>query len=675
MNQDTSSNNSPAEGNERALPETLAFGLRKGWPVLVALVCLLFGYLVGGWAAGDRPAHEAEPAVEEKGVQKAQTWICSMHPQIRRSGPGRCPICDMQLVPETSGAGADVGPRVLVMSETAKTLAEIETAPVERKFVTAAVQMVGKVDFDETGVRRVIVWVPGRIERMYADYVGVVVKEGGHLFDFYGPDLLTAQEELFAAKAAGSAENLKAARDRLRLWGLMPWQIDEIEARRKTSERLTILSPIAGTVVEKNFFEGDFIKAGSRVYTVADLSRVWLKLDAYESDLIWIKYRQEVEFKVEAYPGEVFRGKIAFIPPTLDQKTRTVKVRVNVDNPRGRLKPGMFVRGVVRAKVAEGGRVMDTDLAGKYVCPMHPEEVRDEPGVCSACKMALVTAESLGYVGRVSELAPLVIPASAPLITGKRAVVYVSLPGRKGAYEGREVVLGSRAGEYYIVNDGLKEGELVVTKGNFKIDSALQIQAKPSMMSPPGGGPAPEARHLDDHTRAAAPSPTSLPAKVFGAPEEFRKQLDDLFAGYIRMHAALAADGLDGAKGAARFFESTLGKVDMTLLKGRAHGAWMKHLGALTSSAQKLARSKDIAPAREAFSSLSQTLISVTKSFGTSGGQALYRYRCTMAFDNQGADWLSREREVRNPYYGAAMLRCGELVETISAGGKHHYEH
>jgi Cu(I)/Ag(I) efflux system membrane fusion protein len=184
----------------------------------------------------------------------------------------------------------------------------------------------------------------------------------------------------------------------------------------------------------------------------------------------------------------VFKGKISFIAPVLDAKTRTVKLRVNVDNSEGKLKPGMFVRATVRAKVAQSGTVMDPEMAGKWICPMHPSVIKSQFGTCEKCGMDLVTTESLGYVqaGEPNE-APLVIPTSAPLITGKRAVVYVRLPNtEKPTFEGREIVLGPRAGDYYIVESGLMEGEIVVTNGSFKIDSALQIQAKPSMMSPEG---------------------------------------------------------------------------------------------------------------------------------------------------------------------------------------------
>jgi Cu(I)/Ag(I) efflux system membrane fusion protein len=202
--------------------------------------------------------------------------------------------------------------------------------------------------------------------------------------------------------------------------------------------------------------------------------------------MMWIRYGQEVEFTTEAYPGEVFKGKITFISPTVDAKTRTIKLRVNVANSSGKLKPEMFVKSVVNSKVAGAGLVMEPQMAGKWICPMHPSVIKGTPGQCDICQMELVTTESLGYVNaNLPKEAPLVIPATAPLITGKRAVVYVQVPdANQPLFEGREIVLGPRAGDYYLVKSGLSEGEIVVTKGNFKIDSALQIQAKPSMMSP-----------------------------------------------------------------------------------------------------------------------------------------------------------------------------------------------
>ncbi len=432
--------------------------------------------------------------------EEALEWTCSMHPLVRQPEPGICPICAMDLILAEPAGGARWGDE-FVTSEAARALMKVQTAPVERRFAEAELRLVGKVAYDETKLGYITAWVPGRIERMYADYTGMQVQRGDHMVELYSPELLAAKDELrrasqalgrLSASAPGvmrqTAEtSLKAIRTKLKRWGLTEAQVRQAESQGMSSDRITIYAPMSGTVIERNGSEGVYVDIGTRLYALADLSVVWVLLEAYESDLPWLHYGQPVTFTAEASPGERFEGKIAFINPVLNPDTRTVQVRVNVPNARGLLKPDMFVRGVVRSKVATGGRVMDPGLAGKWISPMHPEVVKDGPGTCDVCGMALVPAEELGFVpaNAKPEDRPLVIPATAPLITGKRAVVYVEVPGAvQPTYEGREIELGPRAGAYYLVKSGLREGERVVTHGNFKIDSALQITAKPSMMSP-----------------------------------------------------------------------------------------------------------------------------------------------------------------------------------------------
>ncbi len=467
--------------------------------VLVA-VGFAVGYVVSPAAQGSAARGEAHLHSEAKGPQR---WYCSMHPQIIRQGPGLCPLCEMDLIPMPEDLVAETAPRELAVSEAAARLMDIQTSPVERKFVASEVRMVGKVRYDETRVKDITAWVAGRLDRLYVDFTGTSVRQGDHLVYLYSPELISAQAELLqAAKAVSKADQntseyltqsaastLEAAREKLRLLGLKPEQIERIEQSGKALTHLTIYSPIGGVVIHKMANEGMYVKTGTHIYTVADLSQVWVKLDAYESDLPWIRYGQPVEFTTEAHPGEVFKGWISFIDPVLDPTSRTIKVRVDVPNPDGRLKPEMFVRAVVRSQIAQNGKVMAPDLAGQWICPMHPSVVKSEKGDCDICGMALVTTESLGYVAaEAPQEAPLVIPDTAPLMTGKRAVVYVRKPDTEiPTFEGREVVLGPRAGSYYLVKSGLHEGEQVVTNGNFKIDSALQIRAKPSMMSPEGG--------------------------------------------------------------------------------------------------------------------------------------------------------------------------------------------
>ena len=489
--------------------------------ILLVVAALISGYFLRVWLAPEKPAEQ--PKTNEKGAKttevKVQWWICTMHPWIRQSKPGKCPICPMDLV-AASAEEEGSAPRELVMTERGKELAGIQTSPVERRQVSAEIRLSGKVRYDETRLSTITAWVPGRINRLYVDYTGSTVDAGQHLAELYSPELLSAQEELIqAAKAVRELEKsdvaimrdtakstAEAARNKLRLLGLSQEQIDEIESRGTAADHVTITAPIGGTVVAKNVKRGDYVNVGMPLYTIADLSRVWVTLDAYESDLAWLgRGGQEVIFTTEGSPGQEFRGRIAFVAPMVDEKTRTVEVRATVPNPGERLLPDMLVSGIVRVPIAADASAVNRDLAGKWLCTMHPDVIKGGPGECDTCGMDLVAAESVGYVSPAESGEPLVIPDTAPLLTGKRAVVYVEVPGAKEpTYRGRDVTLGPKAGNYYVVLEGLKEGERVVTEGNFFIDSDLQIKGKQSMMSPAGG-----AMPMHDHGSGQTPGPVT----------------------------------------------------------------------------------------------------------------------------------------------------------------------
>lgn len=532
--------------------------------IVQAVAFILLGVLVAPWFGGGKSGERnvvATPAADQSEPQPS-IWTCSMHPQIRRDGPGSCPICGMDLVPVKESAG---GVRTISISPEIKSLMNVQVSPVRRQYVTAKIRMVGKIEYDETRLAHITAWVPGRLERMFVDYTGIEVNKGDHMVQIYSEELYTAQEELLAVTKRDRPQSTsrfiapldlaESAREKLRLLGLTPEQIQDIEQRGKSSETVTIYSPVGGVVVAKMKQEGERVQTGDRIYTVADLSHLWVLMDAYESDLAWLRYGQDVEFTTESYPGEVFRGRVAFIDPVLNADTRTVKVRVNVSNDEGRLKPEMFVRAVVKSNVAAGGRVLDASLAGKWISPMHPEIVKDQPGNCDICGMPLVRAESLGYVTAqpTNAAKPLVVPVSAVLLTGTRAIVYVQIPDAdKPTYEGREIVIGSRAGDFYLVKAGLEEGDLVVTNGNFKLDSALQISAKPSMMTPQGGGGGGHNhggldRQVDGKQETSPQLPDSVSAPLLMIVEQHESiqkaiesaNLADIRSGYVRLGEAI----------------------------------------------------------------------------------------------------------------------------------------
>ncbi len=642
------------------------------WIKLFITAALLIA-LAAGYKLGKRGA-SADSADGAQTPTTPQVWTCSMHPQIKLPQFGDCPLCGMDLIPLKGDGGSDMftNPATITFSENAQALMEIETAAVERKFVTADVRMTGKIDYNETNLSNITAWTSGRLDKLYVDYTGVPVKKGDHMVYMYSPDLISAQKEFLAAAAA--AKNIIAAdsqsvrdmtkvmadasREKLLLLGLTPEQVEQIETGGKAMDHLTIYSPTGGIVIQKDAVEGMYVQTGTKIYTVADMSKLWANLDAYESDMEWIRYGQMVKFTSVSYPGHEFEGVISFISPFLDERTRTIKVRLDVDNSDGRLKPGMFIKAVVKSEVAAGGRVMDAGLAGKWICPMHPGVVKESADSCDICGMPLVTTESLGYVSDdAAEFEkPLVIPVSAALVTGTRAVVYVRLPDTdKPTYEGREVVLGARAGDYYIVRSGLDEGELVVVKGNFKIDSSLQIMAAPSMMNP--------VQHADEHEHKSETILDASPdIKITSA---FRDQLTAVFGGYFKMHKSLAADDFDGALKSAKEMNADLDKVDMMLLEGDVHTKWMELSVPLEKIFGKAADAGDIKTIRADFHIISQQMEKVARYFGSPLKEPLYKQHCPMAFNDTGADWLSEEKAILNPYFGSSMLRCGGVTEVI----------
>jgi Cu(I)/Ag(I) efflux system membrane fusion protein len=635
-----------AKQNDQRPEQTAAGGWWKSalrqpvfWLIIVG--ALVLGFLLRG-GSGDAPSASM---AAESAAGEATVWTCSMHPQIKLPEPGQCPICFMDLIPLEEDGGEDDSPRVLTMSNTAKKLAQIVTAPVERRFADARITMVGKIDYDETRLAHIAAWIPGRLDSLYVDYTGASVRKGDPMVLIYSPELLAAQEELLQAIATAqrvegselstirrtAQATIESARDKLRLWGLTENQIAGIESRGTPSDHTTIYAPIGGVVVHKAALEGEYVQTGKSIYTIADLSHVWLQLDAYESDLPWLRVGQEIEFMTEAYPGKPFTGTVTFIDPFLHAGTRTVEVRVDVPNPDRRLKPGMFARATVKSQLG-----------------------------------------AKGTVTRSTEDAPLVIPASAPLITGKRAVVYVALPDReRPTYEGRDVLLGPRAGDYYIVESGLEEGEMVVVNGAFKIDSELQIRAKPSMMSPEGGAVA-----THDHSGSGGemadekPSKTPPPpvrGRLANTPDAFRVELQSVYEPYFELHAALADDQFDDAVNASSDIRRQIGDVTAEDLPDTAKAIWQQLAERLTESATAASAADNIEAFRVEFEELAAAMIDIDYYFGHLETIDYYVTLCPMAFNNRGAYWLQNAHTVANPYYGHKMLRCGSVTDTIPA--------
>lgn len=396
--------------------------------------------LAGGVLAGCGKAPAAAPKNPQKVERKILYWYDPMQPGTHFDHPGKSPFMNMELVPKyadeappqqgpaTTSSTVELGPQAM-------TAAGVATTEVKLAALVRVVHAEGVLGTDETRLVHLAARVAGRLDHLFLDFTGESIGKGAPVYTIYSPDLVAsgreyalALENLERARAGGdsgyiaSAESLvRAARERLALWGLDRDQIDRIASTRRPEVDLVVRSPISGTVLEKKVVQGQYVTEGQDLYLLADLSSLWLAAKVYEQELSGIKIGQLAVARLPAFPGREFRGRIRFIDPVLDPATRTAGVRVELPNPGSLLKPGMFANAELRVDLGRG----------------------------------------------------LAIPKSAVLDTGVRQVVYVQVaPGR---FAGREVRLGPPAGELVQVLQGLAAGEQVVMSANFLIDSQSQL--------------------------------------------------------------------------------------------------------------------------------------------------------------------------------------------------------
>ncbi|MDA0667173.1 MAG: efflux RND transporter periplasmic adaptor subunit [Planctomycetota bacterium] len=657
---------------------------RLGTVLLVLFLGIALGRCftpMGSMSGSSSHDHEATEGVA---ANATEAWTCSMHPSIKAPKEGDCPICGMDLIPlETGTNTAADGPNILRLEEGQKALAGIRTSLVRRADAAHKVRLVGKLAVDETAIAILSAYVGGRLDRLYVDYTGLKVRAGDHLAEIYSPQLFHAQEELIVAVesakrfGAQSDESLikishstvVAARKKLTLYGLTEEQMQEIVDLGEPSEQITLSAPIGGTVIHRSAVEGQYVKEGEQLYTIANLDQLWLELDAYESDLPWIRYGQQVTFSVDAWPGETFSGSISFLDPVLDSVTRTVHVRVEVDNSDGRLRPAMFARATVSTPIVGNGQAAPVDMHGKWICPMHPEVIAEESGICRICEMDLETAESLGFASEMAEMiSPLLIPATAPLLTGDRAIVFVEIQNveQHGAsiFEARDIVLGPRAGDDFVVREGLMEGESVVTRGSFTIDSEMQLRGKQSMMAPDGGG-------VVGHNHGGMNGMNGMkdmkdtkdtPMELEMAEDDFRKQNGVLLMHFAALGESLASDALHDSHSQVKSFQTALTNLKGTSLPESAQAT----IGLLEKAAEAATAAEDIERLRKAFFAMQTPMVHLAESYGYLGVEReLSIFHCPMAMGD-GADWIDFTGDgTRNPYYGASMLKCGDETRAL----------
>lgn len=398
---------------------------------------------------------------------------------------------------------------MLALSGHARAMATVETVPVEKRRLSREIRAVGKIQYNESALATITARVDGYLEKLFINYTGVEVKAGDHLAEIYSPDLVVAQQELLLNPTGPLGE---AAKLKLRRWELTEDQIDEIVRTHKPKERLTLISPIRGTVTEKMVFQKSAVKAGDMLYKLANLESVWVYVDIYEYELSWIRYGQPVEIATEAYPGESFFGRVWFVNPAVTDESRTVKVLVNIANKDQRLKPGMFVSATIRASLLANGKLAPTGVEGKWTCLMHPQILEEREGACPICSMPLTQIPSLPGAPKPEDELVLAVPVTAVLDSGVRKLVYVE--HGPGEYVPAELKVGPKAGDFYPVLDGLREGDRVAVRGNFLLDSQFQVSGLPSLFY--AAGQAPAAGH--QHGGAPSKSTPAGPHEGHGAP-------------------------------------------------------------------------------------------------------------------------------------------------------------
>jgi Cu(I)/Ag(I) efflux system membrane fusion protein len=336
---------------------------------------VLIGLVVGNWESimnhidrWRRPAHAADLVAAQE-----VEYYCGMHPWIVQEQPGNCPICGMPLTKRAKSARAALPEGVLAqvqLTPLKMNMGRIGTSPIEYRLLARETRAVGFIDYDETRRATIAARFKGRLDELMVNFVGQRVKQGDPVASIYSPDLLVAQEELLTAvKAQGQQDSaspaarqmrqmlVDTARNKLQLWGLSPGQVDEIIRGGKAEPHITIASPISGIVTEKKALQGKYVSEGDELFTVADLSTVWLNVKVFESDVAGIIPGAAVEVANTAYPDSVFAGRITFVAYAVDPATRTLTARVEVANPDLRLKPGMFATATIRTPV---GKVMET---------------------------------------------------------------------------------------------------------------------------------------------------------------------------------------------------------------------------------------------------------------------------------------------------------------------------
>jgi len=581
-------------------------------------IAILAAGLLLGWLFFGRSNPNDTSSKQNTVTETTQMWTCAMHPQIMQPEAGDCPICGMDLIPaETSAQGLLANQ--FKLSENAMALANIQTSSVgNHQTEVNAIKLSGKIVENEDNSAIQPAHFNGRIEKLYVNSIGEKVVKGQAVAKIYAADLVAAQQELLTTYRlrASQPQLYQAVRNKFKNWKIQGAQLDAVLKTGEVTTSFTIYSHVSGVVTEISVSDGAHIMDGKPIFKVSNLASVWANFDVYEHQLSLFKKGQTIMVTTNAYPNKVYKATVDFIDPILNAQTRTVTLRAVLKNADGVFKPGMFVEGAI-------------------------EGVSDPKG------------ESI------------TIPASAILWTGERSVVYVKTNPSSPVFEMREITLGQKIADQYQVLEGLQNGNEIVTNGTFTVDAAAQLQGKKSMMNRATGQTSSGQQSHSVRGDAASPASSKLIMnKRLNVPKEFQDQLNSVFNAYINIKDAFVEEDSVNVVKASKILLKDLTKVDMKLLKDQsAHTQWMQLEKQIKISANALATMQEVAAKKDQFKQLSLQLINAVQVFGVN--KKVYVDFCPMADDNLGAYWLSQDKKISNPYFGGAMLSCGEVKQVI----------
>ena len=579
--------------------------------ILTYATILLGGILLGWMIFGgsiDQTDHTGhDHAQQENG---SEVWTCSMHPSVRSDEPGSCPICGMDLIPASSEERED--DFTMVMTGAAIQLANIQTTPVIRDVPQKEITLPGRIAVDERRISYVTAHFEGRIHDVKIDFTGAPIRQGEVMATIYSQEVVSAQRELLEAyrNRDRNPGMYQSAVRKFRLWEFTDEQIESIIDRGDVQTHIEILSPVDGFVMVRNVVDDQHVMEGTVIYEVANLDHLWVTLEAYEEDIDWISVGDNIQFRTRSNSGRIYEASVDYIDPAFNPQSRTIRIRADIANSGHHLRPDMLVTGTLLSN------------------------------------------------GREEKL---MVPASAVLWTGPRSLVYVKDDsGDVPQFRVHEVELGQRAGDYYIIEDGLTGDEQVVFHGAFRIDSEMQLADRFSMMNrQPGTGAVPAGHQhgeREEHAREAEDLSE-------GVSDDFRAEFTEMIRVYLELKDALVESDFEGASRLSSALNNELGSIGEHRNQGDAHIAWMESYSNLTGHLSPMAEASDIEEIRTQFRYVSNLLVQAVKSFGIEG--VVYQQYCPMAFEDEGAFWLSNEEQIQNPYLPETMLGCGEVIERI----------